>query len=189
MRSLEDARIVALYWERSETAIDETARKYGPRLRQIGRNVLEDESAAEECENDTYLQAWNSIPPHRPVDYLFAFLGRIMRHTALSLCRKRARLKRSAALTALTEEMEQCIPAPDDTPCRVDGILLGEAISRFLDALPPERRHVFVGRYWYLDPIARIAQSCGFTESKTKSMLFRTRNELRVYLEKEGYTL
>ena len=184
---MEDERIVALFWQRDEAAIRETAEKYGPRLRQIGRNILEDHQAVEECENDTYLRAWNSIPPHSPGAYLFAFLARIMRHGALNACK--ARRRRDARLTELTAELEQCLPSPSDTHAQVEGKELGEAVSAFLRTLPPERRVMFLRRYWYLDSISAIAGHFGAGESKVKSALFRTRKGLRDYLEKEGYHL
>ena len=183
---MDDGRIVALYLSRDEEAISASALAYGPRLKAVGRNLLRDESTVEECENDTYLHAWNAIPPHEPRGYLFAFLARIMRHLVLDVCRKR---RREPPLTELTQEMEQCIPAPSDLPCRVDEILLGEILTGFLQALPETQRDVFLRRYWYFDPVADIARRFHFSESKVKSMLFRTRNLLRDHLMKEGYDL
>ena len=183
---MDDERIITLYLARDEGAIAASSQAYGPRLRALGRRLLRDEHDVEECENDTYFRAWNAIPPHEPRGYLFAFLARIMRHLALDACRKR---RREAPLTELTAEMEQCIPAPSDTPCQVDGILLGEALSAFLRALPELQRDVFLRRYWFFDPIAEIARRFGCGESKVKSMLFRTRNQLRDHLMKEGYDL
>lgn len=186
---MDDEKIVELYLSRDEAALANTSDKYGTRLRNLANNILEDISAAEECENDTYMEAWNSIPPHEPRAYLFAFLARITRHISLDCCRKRSRMKRSAILTELVDEVEQCIPAPDDTAGQVDGIVLGEVISAFLRRLPEERRNVFLRRYWYLDSVATISKRFALTESKVKSILFRSRNELRGYLVKEGYTL
>ena len=186
---LEDSKIVELYFARDEAAIARTRETYGDRLRALSLGITGDFGSAEECESDTYLQAWNSIPPHDPAGYLFAFLARICRHLSLDVCRRNARLKRKALVVELSEEMEQCIPAPGDTPCQVDGILLGQAISRFLRTLPAEKRTIFVRRYWYLDDISRIAQRYRLSESKVKTMLFRTRNALRIFLEQEGYAL
>ena len=186
---MEDAKIVALYLARDETALAHSSAKYGRALRSLGAKLISDEQSVEECENDTYFKAWNSIPPHEPRSYLFAFLAKIMRSTVLNLCKMRSAQRRSAVLTELSAEMEQCIPSPSDTECLIDGIVLGEAISRFLRTLTEEQRCVFLRRSWYFDSVAEISQKLGITESKTKSILFRTRNSLRLYLEKEGYEL
>lgn len=186
---MEDARIVDLYLARDVQAITCTAEKYGARLRGLAHNILEDAPAAEECENDTYLQAWQSIPPSQPRDHLFAFLARICRHLSLDVCRRRSAQRRSASLTTLTEEMEQCLPAPDDTESRVEARLLAESISRFLQAQPPLKRMVFVRRYWYLDPLAHIARRYGLSEGRVKTLLYRMRLALREYLKKEGFDL
>lgn len=181
--------IVALYFERDESAISLTAEKYGRRLCSLALGITEDIRTAEECENDTYLRAWSAIPPHDPSEYLYAFLARITRNLALGRCRENARQKRSASITELSAELEQCIPAPNDTECRLDERLLGEAINSFLGTLSEEKRRVFVRRYWHTDSVAAIAARYALTQSKVKSMLLRCRNELRQYLIKEGYDL
>lgn len=186
---LEDEKIVELFLNREEAALSNTADKYGARLRRLAYGIVKDMSTAEECENDTYMEAWKLIPPNEPRTYLFAFLCRIARHISLNCCRNRNRLKRSTFLVELTEEMEQCIPSPSDTACQVEAILLGEAISKFLRNLPETKRNVFLRRYWYMDSISEIAKRFAIGESKVKTMLFRIRNDLRIYLEKEGYIL
>lgn len=95
---MNDAKIVELYLKREESAIRQTAEKYGRRLRSLSCGIVGDLSTAEECENDTYMEAWNSIPPHEPKKYLYAFLARIIRHISIDRCRSRSRLKRSAFL-------------------------------------------------------------------------------------------
>ena len=112
---MDDERIVELYLSRDESAIKETSEKYGPRLRSLAYGIVNDAQTAEECENDTYLEAWNSIPPHDPKSYLYAFLARITRHISLNRCRDGSRLKRSAVICELSAEMEECLPAPDDS--------------------------------------------------------------------------
>ena len=189
MKALEDNQIVELYLLRDEAAVRQTAEKYGSRLRALADGIVADRQAAEECENDTYMQAWNTIPPHEPRSYLYAFLARITRHIALNFCRDRSRLKRSAFISELSEEMEQCIPAPDDTQCRIDDMALSEALNGFLSSLDEEKRNIFVRRYWYLDSIADISERFALSESKVKTTLFRCRNRLREHLKKEGYTL
>lgn len=111
---MDDTTIIDLYFARDEAAIRHTAEKYGGRLRALSHGIVQDMQTAEECENDTYLQAWNAIPPHDPKEYLYAFLARITRHISLNRCRDRRRLKRSAYICELSAELEQCIPAPDD---------------------------------------------------------------------------
>ena len=168
---MDDERIVELFLNRKEEAIARVTEKYGIRLRNLANGIL------------------NAIPPHRPGDYLFAFLARITRHLSLDRCRSRSRLKRNARLSELTREMEQCIPSPNDTECQVEGILLGEVVSAFLRGIPGEQRNVFLRRYWYLESVSEISRRFGISESKVKTMLFRCRNRLREYLEKEGYDL
>lgn len=186
---MEDNEIVELYMLRNETAIKHTSEKYGIRLRSLANSIVNDVQTAEECENDTYMEAWNTIPPHEPRNYLFAFLARITRHISLDICRSRNRLKRSAFVCELSAEMEECIPAPDDVECRIDDMALREAINGFLSTLDEEKRNIFIRRYWYLDSVASISKRFVLSESKVKTMLFRCRNELRRYLEKEGYTI
>lgn len=184
---MEDSKIIDLYLGRDEAALRHTSEKYGNRLRSLAYGIINDLQTAEECENDTYMEAWNAIPPHEPRDYLYAFLARITRHISLNCCRNRSRLKRSAFIYELSAEMEQCIPAPDDVESRVDDMALAEAINGFLGTLSQEKRDIFIRRYWYLDSIARIAGRFSLSESKVKTTLFRCRNQLRAYLEKEGY--
>ena len=186
---MEDSRIVDLYLAREESAPAKTAEKFGTRLRALSYGILRDTQSAEECENDTYLAAWNSIPPHEPREYLYAFLARITRNLSLNRCRAEKRLKRNAQVSELSRELEACIPAPDDVECRIDDMALSEAINGFLAALTEEKRNIFLRRYWYLDPIAEIAQRFSVSESKVKTTLYRCREQLRKYLEREGYTL
>lgn len=186
---MEDGAIVDLYLCRDEAAVAATAEKYGPRLRGLAQTIVDDPPTAEECENDTYLWAWNAIPPHEPRDYLFPFLARVVRHVALDRCRARSRLKRSALLCELTEEMEECIPAPDDLECRLDDMVLREALNRFLGTLGERERNVFLRRYWFMDPVADIARRYGISRGSVKTMLYRSRKRLRTFLEQEGYVL
>ena len=140
-------------------------------------------------ENDTYLQAWQTIPPNEPRNYLFAFLARIIRHISIDRCRYQQRLCRSAYIQELSAELQACIPNPQDTEQRMETIALGQTISDFLRQQPEEARNVFVRRYWYMDSVSEIAKRFCISQSKVKSMLFRSRNALRIHLKKEGYTL
>lgn len=186
---MEDAKIVELYLKREEEAIRQTSDKYGKRLRSLAYGIVGEQQTAEECENDTYFIAWNSIPPQEPRDYLYAFLARITRHISLNCCRNRSRLKRSALICELSRELEECIPAPNDTECQISDKLFQHAVNDFLSTLSEEKRNVFLRRYWYFDSIITISKHFALSESKVKTMLFRTRNQLKQYLEKEGYFL
>lgn len=185
---MEDSEIVQLYLRRDEGAIHFTAEKYGSRLRALSLGITSDLQTAEECENDTYLQAWNCIPPNEPV-FLYAFLARITRHISIDCCRRRSSLKRSGYIVELGEELENCFFSQDDVDSQIAAEELGRAISDFLRTVSQEKRVIFVRRYFYLDSIAEISRRCAVTESKVKSSLWRTRGELREYLMKEGYIL
>ena len=186
---MDDDRIVELYLDRNEEAIAETAKKYGAKLRSIACRILNDRETAEECENDAYRETWNLIPPHEPRGYLFAFVGRIVRHIALKECKRNKRQKRYAVYCELTEEMQECIPAGRDVEDEIETRELSGLIDAYLKTCPEDRRRVFVRRYWYFDPVAEIAETYGFSQSKVKTMLFRMRAELKHYLEKGGYTV
>ncbi len=184
---MDDDAIIALFWERSEEAIRQTAKKYEPYCRAIIGRILPCAGDVEECLNDTYLGAWNAMPPQRPAA-LKPLLGRIARNAALDrydYCRAR---KRSAAFETVLDELSECVGG-DATQAGVDCALLGEAIGSYLRRLPPVQRQVFLRRYWYCDDIAEVALRYGFTASKVKSMLHRTRRGLREYLMKEGFSL
>lgn len=186
---MDDSKIVSLFEERDETAILYTSQKYGSRLRNLAYRIVNDHEIACECENDTYLEAWNRIPPHNPTEYLYAFLSRITRNIAIDRCRKGNRKKRKAHIVELSSELESCIPAPDDTESRIDGVILGEVISSYLHTLPETQRNIFIRRYWYCDSILEISIRFAISQNKAKSILYRCRYGLREYLMEEGYTL
>lgn len=186
---MEDIKIVELYLIRNENAIALTKEKYGRQLRSLAFGIVNDEQTAEECENDTYMEAWNSIPPHEPKSYLYAFLARIIRHISLNVCRNRSRLKRSVFICELSAELEQCIPAPDDVECRIDDMVFANILNGFLASLNEEKRNIFIRRYWYMDSVADISERFGISQNKVKTTLFRCRNDFRSHLEKENYKL
>ena len=186
---MEDSQIVELYLQRNESAIQHTAAQYGVQLQRISYGIVHDQGTAEECENDTYLQAWNTIPPHAPHNYFFAFLARIIRHISIDRCRYQQRLCRSAYILELSNELQCCVPSGQDTESQMEAIALGQTISAFLWEQPEAVRNVFLRRYWYMDSVLDIAHRFGMSQSKVKSMLFRSRNALRIHLKKEGYTL
>lgn len=184
---MDDRRIVELYWQRSEQAVRETADKYGAYCMRISLNILDDRSDSEENVNDTYLQTWRAIPPQRP-DSLAAFLGRIARNLALNRLKARQTQKRGGdAFAESLDELDDCTPAGLDVEDAVCAKELGSAISGFLRGQKIDARNVFLARYFYAEPLDTIAERFGFSLSKVKSMLLRTRKGLRTYLEKEGY--
>lgn len=184
---MEDEEIVELFLARDETAIGKTSEKYGKKLRLLAYGVCGDMPAAEECENDTYLKAWESIPPHTPKTYFFPFLAKITRCIAINRVKQATRQKRSAELIELTRELENSLSRPNDVESRFDGEMLSKAISDFLRTLTAEKRNIFLRRYWFMDSVSAISKRYSISEGKVKSVLFRTRNALYDYLTKEGY--
>ena len=184
-----DEKIVELYWERSEEAIKETDKQYGRYFHYIAKEILHDEEDAKEIVNDTYLKAWNSIPPEKPHP-LKAFLGRITRQLSLNRLEQINAQKRGGGQHFLAlDELAECIPdgsAGEDLASNID---LTDTINRFLKGLPVEQRQVFINRYWYMSSISDIATSFGVSESKVTSILFRVRKKLKDHLIKEGFEL
>ncbi len=182
---MEDSKIVDLYWRRSERAVAESARKYGGYCHTIAYNILSSAEDADESVNDAYLGAWNSMPPHRPSS-LRTFLGKLTRRAALKKWRDQTREKRGGGEVALAlEELGECVPAGESTEDKVLAAELSGAINRFVAGLPETERKVFLCRYWYLDSIGKISSDFGFSDSKVKSMLHRTRVKLLSHLRKE----
>ena len=186
---MDDRAIVALYWQRNEDALRITEEKYGARLQALAYGIVGDRQTAEECENDTYLESWQAIPPHRPENYFYAFLACITRRNALNCCREREALKRNGHIIELSTELEQCIPGTNDTAHCVDAMALRQALNGFLATLSREKRCIFLRRYWYMDSVAEISRRFALSESKVKTTLLRCRRQLRAHLEKEGFSL
>ena len=186
---MEDQEIVALYWARSEDAIRQTADKYAPYCGGIIRRVLGDGRDAEECLSDTWLGAWNAMPPHRP-GRLRLFLGKITRSLACDALRAHTAGKRGGGVyPEALEELSECLPAAASVDQAVEDRELERLINRFLHALPERSCSVFLRRYWYAESLEAIAERYGMGESAVKSSLFRSRKKLRAYLEKEGIAL
>jgi len=180
---MEDARIVDLYWERSELAISETQIKYGKMLLSLSSSLTGDRSDAEECVNDTYLAAWNSMPEERP-SLLGAFLAKITRRLSIDRFRFTHAEKRGSG--TLTEELTECVP---DTTSGVErefeNGMLKEALDNFLCSLDTVSRALFVQRYFWSYPLREIAKKNGMSETAVKVALFRLRARLKSVLEKE----
>lgn len=186
---MDDRQILNLYQERSEAAIKETAAKYGTYCHTIAYNILFNVEDTEECVNDTYLKAWESIPPQVP-NKLSAFLGKITRNLALDKYRYYSREKRNNGQTAQAlEELLECVPAMNNTEQEIEDKYLVEVLNRFLEGLSSEKRKIFMQRYWYLRSIQEIADEFAISESKVKMTLLRTRNQLKQVLMKEGIYL
>lgn len=182
---MEDKRIIELFWERSETAIEETAKKYGKYLRYIAFRVLGDECDCEEIENDTYLRAWNSIPPEKP-ESLKGYLASICRNLSLNRYNLKTAQKRGEHEIAL-DELGECIADGEGDLC--DAVALRMALEGFLRSLDTRSRIIFLQRYFYTCPVAEIAERQGMKESAVTMLLFRTRQKLREHLHKEGIDL
>lgn len=184
---MDDTQIIDLYWQRSEAAIAETQTKYGTYLFSIANRILPFREDAEESVNDTYLDAWNAIPPARP-NILSAFLGKLTRRISIDRWRSLNAEKRGgSAVTVALEELSGCIPGGSDPAAEVETKELAKAISRFLDSLPRTQQQVLVMRYFHLADLRQIADRFGMSVPRVKSMLFRIRQKLRAYLAKEGY--
>lgn len=183
---MEDNKIVELFWTRSESAITEVASKYGKYCHTIAYNILSDFEDANETVNDTYLGAWNSIPPHRP-SILKTFLGKIARQISLRKYRDKNREKRGGGELALAlEELDECIPSAFSVEDEIMAKELTKILNDFIGKLPKIERQVFLCRYWYFDSIETISEEFGFSISKVKTMLHRTRAKLLFQLRQEG---
>lgn len=184
---MEDNQIVDLFWQRNEKAIEEASNKYGSYLHSIAYGILSNDEDAKECVNDTYIDAWNAMPPHKP-SILSTFLGKITRRISIDLWRKNTAKKRGGGEISLVfDELEECVSGSGSIEEEMERKELSQKISMFLKKLPVTERKIFLCRYWYLESVKTIAERFGFTESKVTSMLYRLRGKLRKLLEKEGY--
>lgn len=186
---MDDAKIVQLYWDRNEQAIPATANKYGNYCRSIAKNILGNREDAEECVNDTYWNAWNFIPPHRP-DILSTFLGKITRNLSLNRYKHNIADKRGGTQTAVVlDEIAEFVSGTDSVEQEMDRKELIQAIDTFLSTLPAKKRVVFIRRYWYFDTISTIAYRFGMTENHVSVTLNRLRCKLYSYLLERGFDL
>lgn len=182
---MDDKKIIGLFFSRDEAAIRETADKYGDFIRYIAFGITGIREDAEECENDTYLKLWNSIPPEFP-EFFKAYIGKITRNTALSLYRKNKAAKRNCGVYVLLSELEECIPDPVSVEDEVEAGYLARIISDWLYTLPEEPRSVFVKRYWYGEAVKTIAEQAGSSPSEISSLLFTLRKKLKRELTEKG---
>ena len=183
-----DEEIIALYVARDEDAIRATEAHYGRYCYAIAYAILCDRSDAEEIVNDAYRKAWDSIPPEHPSP-LRGFLGRITRRLSLNRLDYHTAKKRMSELPLLLDELSECLSDGDEGKETAESVALNELISRFLRSQDEEARRIFIRRYWYLDSIAALSERFSVSESKEKSLLFRTRKKLKAFLTAEGYLL
>ena len=183
---MNDKNIVDLYFNRDEEAIAQTDKKYGRYCYSIAYNILTNKEDAEESVSDTYMTAWRAIPPRRP-SVLSTFLGKITRHISIDRWRERSAYKRGGGeVTLALDELEDCVAGLQNVEMEYERKELIRAYVKFLDTLPITERRVFLCRYWYVDSIEAIAEKFGFSQSKVKTMLYRTRAKLRKQLAEEG---
>lgn len=185
---MEDIDIINLYLKRDESAIAETSKKYGGLCLCIAKNVLTAAQDAEECVNDTYLTAWNSIPPHKPIK-LGAWLGRVVRNIAINLWNKNHCQKRYSGMDAILSELEECIPSPKTVESELDGEELTRFIDDWLDSLEPSDKMTFVKRYWYGESVKSIGKELNINPARIADKMLRLRKNLKAKLEKEGYSI
>jgi RNA polymerase sigma-70 factor (ECF subfamily) len=181
--SLQDHEIVALYHARDELAIDHSQKQYGPYCRTVAMNILNSLSDADECVNDTWLAAWNSMPPQKPTS-LRAYLGKLTRNISINRLKSLRRERRDIRMTVAFEELEDCIPAPDETESR----LICRWLDEYLGTLSKLDRQLFVGRYWYSYSVKEMAKHYGLSANAATKRISRVREGLRAYLTERGYT-
>lgn len=181
---MEDDKIVGLYWQRSESAIAETAAKYGKLCHSVAYNILKNNEDSEECVNDTYVRTWNSIPPDQPF-HLGAYVSKITRHLAIDRFRQSTAGKRSAATVSIIDELAGAVPDTGGDNM-TDRLVIRDTLTRFISSLTPANRMIFMRRYWYCDSVRSIAATLHMTEARVKKRLSRMRKALKKELEEEG---
>ena len=182
---LEDSRIIGLFFERSEQAIEELDKKHGTAVKKTAANILNDQLDVEECVNDTYLRTWNNIPPQVP-DSLIGYVCRIARNLAVSRLRRETAAKRNAGFDLVLDELAEIVPSDIDVEADLLAKELAAAVDRFLTGLAYVDRYMFVRRYWYADSVKDIAAAVHNSENRVSVRLFRLREKLRITLKKEG---
>lgn len=183
-----DEQIIALYWTRDEQAIAATDGAYGKLCRSVSYNIVNDWEDAEECTNDTWHRAWDTMPPQRPSS-LRAYLCRIVRNLSIDRWRAKKSQKRGEGLDVLLEELEACLPGAPSAEEEVEGLLLKAVLEDWLDSLPRADRVLFLRRYWYGDRVDELARCRGTTPNQTSQRLLKLRRALKKKLEQEGVCL
>ena len=182
---MEDTEILKLFWNRDETAISEAASKYGAFCFDIALRIVSDQEDAEECVNDTFLRAWDSIPPQRPEKF-GVWLGVVVRNISLNIWKKNHRQKRYAGMDLILDELSECFGAANAVEEEMDKRILVETLDRWLESLPKKDRVLFVRRYWYGVPLHELADENGYSQNRMAKKMYRLRQELRKRLEEEN---
>lgn len=185
---LEDSKIIDLFFAREEQAIIALSEKYGTVCSRIARNILQNDHDAEECVNDTYLAAWNTIPPQKP-DLLRTYIFRIVRNIAIAKYHTNTAKKRNSYYDVALEELESCLIASNTVEQEIEVNELSQLIDSFLDTLDKESRIMFVRRYWYSDSISDIAEKFQISSNNVSVRLSRIRGRLKKHLKKEGFEI
>lgn len=185
---MEDIKIIELYNARNESAINETDTKYGRMLKGIAMNILSNHWDSEEVVNDTYVRAWNAIPPAKP-NYLGAYLGRITRNLSINRWHEQRAKKRNSSAELLISELSDCVPAMQTVETVIETKELAKVIDCWLSTLSTDNRILFLRRYWFGDTVNSLAKECGTSANKLAGRLFRLRQSLKIALEKEGLSL
>lgn len=181
-----DTEIIDMYWIRDQSAIQQTAYQYSNYCYSIANRILNNHEDSEECVSDTWLRAWNAIPPQRP-NQLSLFLGKITRNLAFDKYKMNSAKKRGGFETSLIlDELEECVPTPNTVEQIIDDALLNKTINTFLRSLPERECDIFLLRYWYNKSLVEIGKQLSVRENNIKASLFRSRKRLKAYLEKEG---
>lgn len=186
---MDDNSIIQLYWDRNDQAISITSEKYGHYCKSIAKNILNNDEDAKECVNDTYLNAWNSMPTHWP-EQLSTFLGKITRNLSFNKYKhNRAEKRGGGEITLVLDELTDCVSDIDDVEQIIDRQELEKAINFFVRNLSTEKRNIFVRRYWYADSVSKIAADYGMLQGTVSKTLERTRRQLKSYLTERGFEL
>ena len=186
---MDDSDIIQLYWDRNDQAIRATSEKYGHYCQAIAKNILNNAEDAEECVNDTYLNAWNSMPTHWPKQ-LATFLGKITRNLSFNRYKHNHTEKRGGAeITLVLNELADCVSDVDTVEQAIDRQELAQTVNSFVKSLPQEKRNIFVRRYWYADSVSDIASDYGMLQGTVSKTLERTRKQLKAYLIERGFDL
>ena len=185
---MNDIEIIGLFFNRNESAISECNNKYGHSLKRLSFNILRNFEDCEECLNDTYIKAWESIPPQKPSS-LFAYLGRIIRNISINLYNKNRAKKRDSGITTLLSELSDCVPDNSSTEEEFNSNFLNEVIDKWLLSLSEDDRKLFVGRYWFGEDLKTLAKKLNITSNYASVKIFNLRKSLKATLEKEDIYL
>ena len=185
---MDDSKIIELFYSRSEQAIVELSEKYGAICNKVAGNILNNSLDAEECVNDAYLGAWNTIPPQRPSP-LLAYLCRIVRNLAVTRYHSNTAVKRNSFYDVALDELEECLASAASVEAEISARELSGLLDRFLETLDAENRVLFVRRYWYADSVSDIAEDFHMSSNNVSVRLSRIRGKLKKYLKREGYEI